>query len=291
MMSPHIFHSSFFSFSLWLRPPQQGFASLFQKTSVAFPTCQSIQISMKVSFAAVTRGVFLTLLGCSMTILPMTTHGFATTAPTKRSPSRNLFSPSRLLSFNEATNDAAAPISPPTGVNGASKEDSQMKGFDFEKLRQVSNFASILCVIDCTVLPIVTIILPLLGIMNLAPAQLEFLHELGHGIALFFVLPVGSLTSALNYMSHKKSWITSLGVLGLTLIALANSHLHALPFVGDFELLHSIQHGALHRVVNLLGCSFLLGSNYLSQKQGCAHHDHGPGCSHDHTHCDHDHDH
>eukprot|EP00980_Cylindrotheca_fusiformis_P008149 scaffold1727_cov133-Cylindrotheca_fusiformis.AAC.52 len=175
------------------------------------------------------------------------------------------------------------------GINGATKEESAIKQEDStikQKLRQVSNVASILCVLDCTILPIVTVVLPLLGILDLGADKLAFLHQLGHSIALFFVMPVGSLTSILNYLSHKKTWITALAVLGLTMIGLANSHIHHLPAFLSFgeAILHNIQHGMLHRVVNILGCSFLLGSNYLSQKQGCAHHDHSDGCTHDHSH-------
>jgi hypothetical protein len=46
-----------------------------------------------------------------------------------------------------------------------------------------------LCVIDCTVLPIVTVVLPLIGMGVSSPEQAKFLHELGHSVAIFFVLP------------------------------------------------------------------------------------------------------
>lgn len=58
------------------------------------------------------------------------------------------------------------------------------------KLAKISNIASMLCVIDCTVLPIVTVLLPLIG-LGASPAQAHWLHELGHSVALFFVLPGG----------------------------------------------------------------------------------------------------
>jgi hypothetical protein len=137
----------------------------------------------------------------------------------------------------------------------------------FAKLRKISNFASFLCVLDCTLLPIITVALPLLGILNLGAAQLEWLHHLGHSLAIFFVLPVGGMTTVVNYLSHRKRWITSLASLGLVLVGLANSHFQHLPFFGHVEFLHTIQHGSLHRVVNILGCAFLLGSNVLSSKQ------------------------
>jgi hypothetical protein len=252
------------------------------------------------------------LLGCfgGSTLLP-TTYAFATqpqslkvAAAVAASTTNHKFS--RRFKFNSSTstdNNGDLPAAAAVNViNGASKEESQMNAVtNFDKLRQISNVASILCVIDCTVLPIVTIVFPLLGIFDLGPEKLAFLHQLGHSIAIFFVLPVGSLTSVLNFMSHKKTWITSLAVVGLTMIGLANSHIQHLPLPGFLlfggttveAILHTIQHGALHGTVNIMGCSLLLGSNYLSQQQGCAHHDHnhGDGGSHDHAPCDRDHGH
>jgi hypothetical protein len=48
-----------------------------------------------------------------------------------------------------------------------------------DRLLKASNIASILCVIDCTVLPIVTVVLPLLGLAAFTPAQMEWLHHFG----------------------------------------------------------------------------------------------------------------
>ena len=164
--------------------------------------------------------------------------------------------------------------------------------------------------------------------LELGQNQLEYLEKLGHQLALYFVLPVGSTTTIINYLSHKKYSISTLAVLGLSMIGLANSHMHELPLFGHVEWLHIIQscsgghghghdhHGHdhhhhdtnssssgivgsaisfmnWHRVVNVSGCAFLLISNYLSQKQGCAHHKHhhdhdghdgsSSSCSHSHS--------
>jgi hypothetical protein len=56
------------------------------------------------------------------------------------------------------------------------------------RLVQLSNLASILCVVDCTVLPLLTILLSLLGLAE-QPHRLQWLHELGHRVAIYFVLP------------------------------------------------------------------------------------------------------
>jgi hypothetical protein len=58
-----------------------------------------------------------------------------------------------------------------------------------EKMQQISNIASMLCVVDCTVLPIVTVLLPLLGIATTTTSAATVLHDIGHAISLYFVLP------------------------------------------------------------------------------------------------------
>lgn len=142
-----------------------------------------------------------------------------------------------------------------------------------EGLLKASNFASVLCVLDCTILPFVTVVLPLFGIVAGSPAQMEWLHELGHQVALWFVLPVGGLATTLNYNNHRKRWIAALGGLGLTAVVGANLGCHAVHMPGALghalhDLLHTLHHGILHRVTNLVGCGLLLTSNYLSHKQG-----------------------
>jgi hypothetical protein len=188
-------------------------------------------------------------------------------------------------------------------VNGSSGSANANEADDglLSAFRKVSNFASFLCVLDCTLLPLVTVALPLLGVMNLGASQLEAIDKLGHSLALYFVLPVGSLTTVINYLSHKKKYISALAFLGLVMVGLANSHTHVhhWPALGPVSLdwigsaLHKIQGcgtSPWHRIVNVSGCAFLLGSNYWSQQQdGCAAHgiagggdchNHGAGCNH-----------
>jgi hypothetical protein len=153
-----------------------------------------------------------------------------------------------------------------------------------ERLLKASNFASMLCVLDCTILPMITIILPLFGIVAASPAQMEGLHELGHQLALWFVLPVGGLATTLNYNNHRKLWISALGWLGLTAVVAANAGCHV-PLPGGalgqalHHALHTLHHGILHRVTNLAGCALLLTSNYLSHRQGACK---DPSCGHTH---------
>jgi hypothetical protein len=153
-----------------------------------------------------------------------------------------------------------------------------------ERLLKLSNIASILCAIDCTVLPAVTIFLPVLGVAA-SEERAKWLHDIGHSIALWFVIPVGGCATTINFLTHKRAKLSAMAALGLTLIYAANGQggpiLSRLPH----HLAHSLHCGAwLHRTTNLLGCAFLLGSNYLSHKLGGCAHNHiiVGGCSHGH---------
>eukprot|EP00978_Attheya_sp_CCMP212_P018130 scaffold49244_cov52-Attheya_sp.AAC.9 len=160
-----------------------------------------------------------------------------------------------------------------------------------ERLMKISNIASVLCVIDCTALPIITLLLPLLG-LGASPAQTEWLHELGHRVAMYFVLPaltfggiflmflhsiyvlvvlVGGMAGTLNYLSHRKIWTSAPAALGLFMIYLANGDGGILSLL-PHALAHSLHCGSvLHRIVNIAGCALLLRSNYMSHRLvGCA---------------------
>jgi len=136
-------------------------------------------------------------------------------------------------------------------------------------ISKISNAASVLCVLDCTILPIITILLPLLGFAT-SPSQAEIMHELGHSIALFFVIPVGGLTATMNYLSHANKTVAhnflSLGaVIGLSMIYVANGG-HDAPFIVNLphEFSHTLHcNEVVHRIVNVVGCVMLLGSSYL----------------------------
>ena len=56
------------------------------------------------------------------------------------------------------------------------------------KLTFLSNAASIVCVVDCTVLPLLTLLVSLLGLAE-QPHHWQYLHLLGHWVAIYFVLP------------------------------------------------------------------------------------------------------
>ena len=188
-----------------------------------------------------------------------------------------------------------------------------------EKLVDVSNLASLLCVLDCTLLPLVSIAIPTLSwgvgfitgnaayvasnnsIMAGLSSFLAYIPALSHGIALYFVIPVGVLTTIVNYFfGHKEVKFSLLSLVGVALIYVANSssgvgipnidawlqasgivamaghhahhghHVHdacgAMVGAATGMMAHTCPEGLAHRMTNTLGCAFLLGSNYASRK-------------------------
>lgn len=193
-----------------------------------------------------------------------------------------------------------------------------------ERLLDVSNFASLLCVLDCTLLPLVSIAIPALswgvgfiigsgGASTAVPpalsAFLAYLPVLSHGIALYFVIPVGLLTTVINFFfGHREVKFSMSALFGVALIYAANSstgvgipsidawlqstgiaaggvhdhagHVHnacgAVVGAATNMMAHTCPEGWAHRMTNTIGCAFLLGSNYASRKYmeeknaGCA---------------------
>ena len=195
-----------------------------------------------------------------------------------------------------------------------------------ERLVDVSNLASLLCVLDCTLLPFVSIAIPALSwgvgiitgsaaitssnpIMASLSSFTAYLPAISHGIALYFVIPVGLLTTIVNYFfGHKEIRFSLLSIVGVALIYAANglgvgipsldswlnsmgivasahtghgAHVHdmcgAVVGAATGMMAHTCPEGLAHRMTNTLGCAFLLGSNYASKKymenkseSGCA---------------------
>ena len=146
------------------------------------------------------------------------------------------------------------------------EEDNKTKNVAFERLLKISNIASLLCVIDCTVLPLVTILLPLLG-LSASASTAAWLHELGHQVALYFVLPVGGLATTTNFINHKKKSLLALSLVGLSCVYMANAHGGPILSMLPHKLAHDLHCGTiLHRTTNILGCACLLSSNYLGKR-------------------------
>lgn len=146
-------------------------------------------------------------------------------------------------------------LNPLVSVTLKTPESSQL----LVTFRTVAHWANVLCILDCTVLPLLAIILPLMGWIGTTSALQQSLCAWSHSLALYFVLPLGTTTTLLNYgTGHRNKGVAYLGIVGLLFIGIANGDI--------WEVLH---HGPMHRVVNVVGCGMLWSSNYIGQKLGC----------------------
>jgi MerC mercury resistance protein len=227
-------------------------------------------------------------------------------APTTAARRRGGGGPGRPISFGSGKQNDPVVVLYQRGRPPRTRNNQQLQLVELEKspststerLLQLSNVASMLCVVDCTVLPLATIGLSVAS--SMAGAATAFgaesplaswiggvsplLHEWGHLAALYFVVPVGVLASTVNYSVHRSRRIAAVSIVGLLLVILANAgcghgFVHALEALlphswghAAHRALHAAHHHAvLHRVVNLMGCAFLLFGNHLSrQHSACA---------------------
>lgn len=129
-------------------------------------------------------------------------------------------------------------------------------------LQRMSSIASLLCLVDCTLLPAVTLVVPVLGLSKQGSDRLQFFHQVGHVCTLYFLLPIGCLSAITNYLVHRQRWIVTLAFWGLLLLAISNSYSEG----SHLAVFHIFHQGSCHRIVNLLGCSCLLTSNHWSHQ-------------------------
>jgi hypothetical protein len=175
--------------------------------------------------------------------------------------------------------DSEAILNPTTGQDGGSRAQSDATA----TLNKISNIASILCAIDCTVFPVLLTILPILNAAGSAGA-VAWLHTASHAAALWFVAPVGTTSVTANYLQHKRGFVFAWGLSGIFLVLLANVHLPHMIF--GLTVPHSVGHAlhANHSVINVLGCGVLLSSQRYARSligcSTCCNHEHG----HDHEH-------
>ena len=133
------------------------------------------------------------------------------------------------------------------------------------RLARFASAASLLCVLDCTLLPLAAIALPLFGLA--APASSAALHALGHAIALRVVLPIGGLAAVANYATYRQRRALLGAALGLLCVFVANApHGCAALALIPSHVAHALHEGPVHRAVNLMGCGALLGANFSSRR-------------------------
>lgn len=160
--------------------------------------------------------------------------------------------------------------------------------------RSLSDTASWLCVVDCTLLPLLAALSNLTGVATTMassasslPSWFSDAHDLGHTVATWFVLPVGWLRLATTLLSPSSAHGSSTPfaavactLAGLTCVYAANAE-HDAPLLRLLpeHVAHDLHCGTTsHRATNLTGCLLLMMSNRWGGGG-----DHGGGRGHVHT--------
>ncbi|MCE3010797.1 MAG: MerC domain-containing protein [Proteobacteria bacterium] len=117
-----------------------------------------------------------------------------------------------------------------------------------------------LCALHCVALPVVMLSLPLMARYYLA-------HPLFHLVFAAVILPLGLWAFFRGYVHHRKSWILSLGMVGLVMISLLPPLLHGQ--IGGIKLEWN------EPLLMLVASVVLIFAHYKNQRAcGCAGHQH-----------------
>lgn len=124
-------------------------------------------------------------------------------------------------------------------------------------LNNVSMALSILCVIDCTLIPL---LLVLLSVFNLLDDKLDFLHEVSEIIALYIMVPISSLCVTINFYQLKNFFLLLWGIFGIILFTFAHGHFQCFG-----ENINEVLK-EFHLVLSLFSIFSILSNNFVSQK-------------------------
>ncbi|CXI82532.1 conserved Plasmodium protein, unknown function [Plasmodium berghei] len=179
---------------------------------------------------------------------------------------------------------------------------------DFNK---ISSIASLLCLIDCVFIPVLTILLSLFSLIKHYFFNINSISTLNtendihgngsrdhHGhdswhifmekVALFFMMPIITLTTIINFYKLRNVPLLMSALTGMTLFIISHAHIE---FSND-NINDIIE--ILHIPLALLGAAFLLSANYASHKllkeknlDHCCKYDHIKNYHHNHHHQQH----
>ena len=168
----------------------------------------------------------------------------------------------------------------------------------FSILKRAADWASLLCLLDCTILPLLSLFLPfLVGCIPAGPTTttsttlpVSFfspaaLADWVHTLSLCVVVPTGTASVLWNYWTgHRTWWVAAMGLVGIVLVGWTN-----LPESSSVLLLPPLQHHhhpslllvgshadggstavVFSQVLHWMGSLLLLGSNVVAQRfLGC----------------------
>ncbi|SIO73850.1 hypothetical protein BmR1_04g08897 [Babesia microti strain RI] len=140
-----------------------------------------------------------------------------------------------------------------------------------DKLSSISQFMTFLCLIDCTILPIITIFVSAFSFM-------KHFDYYTHMISKCCVAPLGAFVAIFNYWNGG-SWRKSvMAIIGSSIIY----HSHSSHFHNHENDGHN-GHSTLLILYSLIGCAMLITGNWKSNKCGSSSihsHLHDHGCCH-----------
>ena len=113
-------------------------------------------------------------------------------------------------------------------------------------LEILSVVGPIICLIDCIVIPVVLMVLPVVGVK-------QIFHGISDQILLLLVLSICTPTITIGFVGHRKISVLFFMAIGFGLMFLAN-------FGG-----HTIDEG-LHLLITTMGSAFLIKANWDNRK-------------------------
>ncbi|CEM32767.1 unnamed protein product [Vitrella brassicaformis CCMP3155] len=145
-------------------------------------------------------------------------------------------------------------------------------------LSEFATLASILCALDCTVLPAFMATVPILGLAS--PDKFAALHALSHKLALYVMVPIGAMAVGSNYAQHKRFPLALWGVLGVAAIFAA--HVDVASVLVGVPASIALWIHSKHQLISVFGAANLIASNYYSHQLTHDHDEHGHCCDHKH---------
>ncbi|ETW53402.1 hypothetical protein PFUGPA_04417 [Plasmodium falciparum Palo Alto/Uganda] len=123
-------------------------------------------------------------------------------------------------------------------------------------LNRISSIASIICLLDCIIIPIVMFTLSVFNIFN---SKLAHLHEISDILALYIMTPICSLCILFNFIQLNNVLLLTWGIFSVILFVISHGHFNIGPKCN--ELLEKY-----HVFISILSIILLLSNNYTSQK-------------------------
>ncbi|CRH00425.1 conserved Plasmodium protein, unknown function [Plasmodium relictum] len=123
-------------------------------------------------------------------------------------------------------------------------------------LNKVSSIASIICLIDCTLIPIMMFAL---SIFNVVDNEIVYFNHISDILALFVMTPICFLCILFNYYQLKNMFLLIWGIFGITLFIISHGHFSINEKINIF-----LQ--KFHIAISLISILILLSNNYVSQR-------------------------